>query len=175
MRRQEGGRGSSPSITQCCFLLSPTYLPPLSLTPFPPVPSLFPSVLSAFLLYRWRHFLGPSWGKYSGLVGGGFQKGKRLPSRGQSKKRERGRGGGRKDALSPRPPIAPLAAVHGCGGVRCGGTGDASLMPQCLLTQQTQQGAFHPCLATLAQLKTRHKKNCHVNEPRMRSNPHQCM
>lgn len=72
----------------------------------------------------------------------------------EAKERERvGGWGGGGDALSRRPPIALLAATHGWEGVRGGGTGDASLMLQCLLTQQTQQGAFHPCLAALAQLK----------------------
>ena len=38
-------------------------------------------------------------------------------------------------------------------------------MLQCLLTQQTQQGAVPPCLGALAQLKNVYKKRCHVNEP----------
>lgn len=58
--------------------------------------SFLPAILSVclsscFSLYQWRHFLSPSWGKYGGLVGGGFQKGKWLPSRGRSREKKAGR------------------------------------------------------------------------------------
>ncbi|TNN80186.1 hypothetical protein EYF80_009511 [Liparis tanakae] len=47
--------------------------------------------------------------------------------------------------------LPPRAAGEGAGGR--GGAGDASSMLHCLLTQQTQQGAFPPRLAVWTQLK----------------------
>lgn len=139
-----------------------------SLSLFPPFP-LLPSRLSHFAIcfpsVPPETILRSQLGKIVAWRGEGSKRVSDCPL-GDEAKGEREEEEGEKGRL-----IAPASnSTAGChpwlgGGVWCGGTGDASLMLQCLLTQQTQQGAFHPGLAALAQLKTAHKNRCHVNEP----------
>lgn len=92
-----GWKAKSSSISQHFSLKTASVSSAFSSFPLRASFSLSFSLLSSFCLsicfsvYQWRHFLSPSWGKYGGLVGGGFQKGKWLPSRGRSREKKAGR------------------------------------------------------------------------------------